>query len=196
MSRKSTDDITTRVGRLTYDVIGADVESLEPTSDGTALYVPIIERTDQRAEDGTNEFCQFHTGIIPYTSKGTYVEVKGTPELERLGYVMLTPHIYGHNNASEIIVSLYKISPNAQDLELAQFHLLRMYHCRTNWPKIFKTQLARQSRDAPQDYQQQMFQGAGFGRRDTSRRDAGRARPSSNPMDRAIGAGVGSGSFY
>ena len=79
--------------------------------------VTLISRTENRAEDETNEINDFGTGIHISPPKGYFLELVACRSLHRHGYMLPGPLIIEPGNRGELIVPLFKFR-ETDDLSL------------------------------------------------------------------------------
>ncbi len=80
--------------------------------------ITIIERSNNRTEDITNDVNEFATGIVMNAPKHYHLEIIEHPSLYKTGYSLVgAPRIINPGNAEELVLPLMKFK-DAEDLEL------------------------------------------------------------------------------
>lgn len=122
MSQKSSLDIPGRyveekiaVQKLVPD---ATFPHREHGSTDVTYDINVTGRTDNRAEDDTQEVNNFTTGLVITPPVGLYAQIIPHPDLHKHGYSLIrNPMIIQPGNTAELIIPLYKFK-ETEDLEL------------------------------------------------------------------------------
>lgn len=80
--------------------------------------ISVIARTDNRAEDASQDANNFHTGLQFKIPSGYYLELSAHPKLYKMGYTYEGPFILDQNSTAELIITLIKFKESANDLDI------------------------------------------------------------------------------
>lgn len=108
---------STRVQLFKKSGIVQELPRPRDDTDRCVYDVLLVERTDLRVEDTTNDINTYSTGIVLTPPKGYYIEVFLNQELLKQGYMMPGSVIIESGNSQELIVPLFKFK-DSEDLSL------------------------------------------------------------------------------
>lgn len=97
--------------------ITANAEFPVKTGASNVYDVSVVSRTENRGEDASLDFNNFHTGLQFKIPQGYYIELSAHPALYKFGYSFQGPFILDQNSSAELIITLFKFK-EGDDIEL------------------------------------------------------------------------------